>query len=113
MHVVELEQMGTTHADIGAYLLGLWGLSGAVVDAVSRHHRPEVSEGGGAGLDVLAITHIADGLAWEAEREQTSELPLAGAGLLNLEYLAQLGVDAERSEEHTSELQSLRHLVCR
>src|SRR5438045_5788036 len=25
----------------------------------------------------------------------------------------ELGFDAERSEEHTSELQSLRHLVCR
>jgi HD-like signal output (HDOD) protein/CheY-like chemotaxis protein len=95
MHVVEMEQMGTTHAEIGAYLLGLWGLSGAVVDAVSRHHRPEIPEGGAAGMDVLAITHIADGLAWEARREPTSEPPPAGAGLLNLEYLAQLGFDAE------------------
>jgi HD-like signal output (HDOD) protein len=95
MHLVEMEQMGTTHADIGAYLLGLWGLSGAVVDAVSRHHRPEVSEGGGAGLDVLAITHIADGLAWEVARDKTGEAPPAGYKLLNHEYLAQLGVEAE------------------
>src|ERR1019366_6790101 len=65
LHVVEMEQMGTTHAEIGGYLLGLWGLSGAVVDAVSRPHRPEVPEGGRAGLDVLAITHLADGLAGE------------------------------------------------
>jgi HD-like signal output (HDOD) protein len=95
LHVVEMEQMGTTHAEIGAYLLGLWGLSGAVVDAVCRHHRPQVPEGGAAGLDVLAITHIADALAWEAGRCQTTEPPSASAGLLNLEYLAQLGVDAE------------------
>jgi HD-like signal output (HDOD) protein len=95
MHVVELEQMGTTHADIGAYLLGLWGLSGAVVDAVSRHHRPDVSEGGGAGLDVLAITHIADGLAWEVACDKTGESLPAVAELLNHEYLAQLGVQAE------------------
>jgi HD-like signal output (HDOD) protein len=95
LHVVEMEQMGTTHAEIGAYLLGLWGLSGAVVDAVSRHHRPEIPEGGGAGLDVLAITHIADGLACEAVRDKTGEAPPASADLLNYEYLSQLGVEAE------------------
>jgi HD-like signal output (HDOD) protein len=90
-----MEQMGTTHAEIGAYLLGLWGLSGAIVDAVCRHHRPEVLPGDGTGLNVLAITHIADALAWEAGHLQTREPPPASAGLLNLEYLAQLGVDAE------------------
>jgi HD-like signal output (HDOD) protein len=95
LHVVEMEQMGTTHAEIGAYLLGLWGLSGAVVDAVCRHHRPQVPEGGAAGMDVLAITHIADGLAWEAGRDQTGESLPAVAELLNHEYLAQLGVEAE------------------
>jgi HD-like signal output (HDOD) protein/CheY-like chemotaxis protein len=99
LYVVEMEQMGTTHAEIGAYLLGLWGLSGAVVDAVCRHHRPEVPEGGRAGLDVLAITHIADGLAGEVAHnnppdEARGALP-AGAELLNHEYLAKLGVEAE------------------
>jgi HD-like signal output (HDOD) protein len=90
-----MEQMGTTHAEIGAYLLGLWGLSGAVVDAVSRHHRPQVLEGGGAGLDVLAITHLADGLACEAVRDQTGEAAPDAAELVNREYLSQLGVEAE------------------
>ena len=95
LHVVEMEQMGTTHAEIGAYLLGLWGLSGAVVDAVSRHHRPAVPEGGKAGLDALAITHLADGLAREAARDKAPKGLPAGAELLNHEYLAQLGVEAE------------------
>ena len=95
LHVVEKEQMGTTHAEIGAYLLGLWGLSGAVVDAVCRHHRPEVLEGGGAGLDVLAIAHIADGLANEAASGKTGEAGPAAAELLNHEYLAHFGLDAE------------------
>ena len=90
-----MEQMGTTHAEIGGYLLGLWWLSGAVVDAVCRHHRPQVPEGGAAGMDVLAITHIADALVWEVGHLQTREPPPASAGLLNLEYLAQLGVEAE------------------
>ena len=95
LHVVEREQMGTTHAEIGAYLLGLWGLSGAVVDAVSRHHRPAIPETGSAGLDVLAITHLADGLAYEAARAKAGEAVTDTAGLLNHEYLADLGLEAE------------------
>lgn len=94
LHVVEREQMGTTHAEIGAYLLGLWGLSGAVVDAVCRHHRPEVPEGVSAGLDVLAITHIADGLACEAAGDKSGEAWSVTAGLLNHEYLAHFGLEA-------------------
>ena len=31
---------GTTHAQVGAYLLGLWGLPDSVVEAVAWHHVP-------------------------------------------------------------------------
>ena len=31
---------GATHAEIGAYLLGLWGLPYAIVEAVALHHTP-------------------------------------------------------------------------
>lgn len=37
----ELSVLGVTHAEIGAYLLGVWGLPLAIVDAVARHHAPE------------------------------------------------------------------------
>ncbi len=36
----EREALGATHAEIGAYLLGLWGLPKSVVQAVAYHHRP-------------------------------------------------------------------------
>jgi HD-like signal output (HDOD) protein len=32
--------MKTSHAELGAYLLGLWGLPGNVVEAVAFHHNP-------------------------------------------------------------------------
>jgi len=35
---LEADIIGATHADIGAYLLNLWGLPFAVVEAVARHH---------------------------------------------------------------------------
>ena len=42
--------------------------------------------------------------AYEDDRPPSDDWEFIGSGQLNLEY---------RSEEHTSELQSLRHLVCR
>jgi hypothetical protein len=36
----EYTAMGASHAELGAYLLGLWGLPGNVVEAVAFHHNP-------------------------------------------------------------------------
>jgi putative nucleotidyltransferase with HDIG domain len=37
---VEIEMLGVTHAKVGAYLLGLWGLPYPIVEAVAFHHEP-------------------------------------------------------------------------
>jgi HD-like signal output (HDOD) protein len=49
LHQVEQAQ-GYTHAHVGAYLLGLWGLPPDVVDAVARHHDPPGDDGGPVGV---------------------------------------------------------------
>jgi len=36
----EYQALGATHAEAGAYLLGLWGLPPAVVKALADHHTP-------------------------------------------------------------------------
>ena len=36
----EREVFGVTHAEVGAYLLGLWGLPISIVEAVALHHLP-------------------------------------------------------------------------
>jgi putative nucleotidyltransferase with HDIG domain len=53
--------IGTTHAAIGAYLLGLWGLPDPIIQAVARHHTPGTSSSQGLAAD--GITHIADAFA--------------------------------------------------
>ena len=88
LHLVEEEVIGTTHAELGAYLLSLWGLPKPIVDAVWSHHRPGTVPQASKHLDVLAITHIADALA--AEFEPPPNGP--GAGLWDLNYLDRLGV---------------------
>jgi HD-like signal output (HDOD) protein/CheY-like chemotaxis protein len=60
---VEREVLGVSHAEIGAYLLGIWGLPYTIVEAVAHHHAPRAVEQ--TRLDVLTAVHIASALAEE------------------------------------------------
>jgi HD-like signal output (HDOD) protein len=42
-HEVESELLGVTHAEAGAYLLGLWGIPYSIVEAVAYHHNPSAA----------------------------------------------------------------------
>lgn len=90
---VEMRLYGVTHAEIGAYLLGLWQLPFSVVEAVANHHAPGRA-GHQAGFDVVAAVHIADVLANE-------QLQPVGSGAtdshaqLDPAYLEDLGVSAK------------------
>jgi HD-like signal output (HDOD) protein len=41
VHEAEQRVLGTCHAEIGAYLLGLWGMPTTLVEAIAYHHTPE------------------------------------------------------------------------
>ena len=41
LYMIEEELVGVSHAEVGAYLLSLWGLPSPVVEAVAHHHHPE------------------------------------------------------------------------
>lgn len=57
---VEIEMLGCTHAEVGAYLLGIWGLPFPIVEAVAWHHRP--SESAASEMSPLAAVHVANAL---------------------------------------------------
>ena len=97
LHQAEKEAIGANHAEIGGYLLSLWGLPEPVVDAVFRHHQPATRPNESGSLDVLAITHLADGLA----REQIPNPSGAVDAPLDGDYLARLRVDGHLSEWRT------------
>jgi HD-like signal output (HDOD) protein len=60
MHEAESHVIGASHAEIGAYLLGIWGLPYPVIEAVAHHHEPKrVSQ---SYFDVLAALSIAQSL---------------------------------------------------
>ena len=56
----EQETFGANHADVGGYLLGLWGLPVSVVDAIALHHQPNL--GADEGFTPLTAVHAANAL---------------------------------------------------
>ena len=54
----ERELLGATHAEIGAHLMGLWGLPDTIVEAIAFHHRP--SESHTPGFSAVTVVHVAN-----------------------------------------------------
>lgn len=88
-HLVEAEVMGVSHAEVGAYLLGLWGLPIPIVEAVAHHHAPtRVPQ---SRFGVLGAVYVADRLVHELlppDRKGPDEIDEP----LDLVYLESLGV---------------------
>jgi HD-like signal output (HDOD) protein len=88
---VEKEHFGATHADVGAYLLGLWGLPNPIIEAVALHHCPAqcvVQE-----FSLVIAVHVADVFVHEQSKSNT-EFPLP---VMDLALLTRLGL-ADRIE---------------
>ncbi len=56
----ELQVLGASAAQMGAYLLGLWGLPYSIVEAVAYHERPSQVEA--RDFDPLGAVHVANAL---------------------------------------------------
>jgi HD-like signal output (HDOD) protein len=57
-HDAEVEYLGSPHELVGAYLMGIWGLPIAIIQAVQFHHKP--SETTTSGFSALTAVHCAD-----------------------------------------------------
>ncbi len=69
---VECQEFGASHADVGAYLLGLWGLGDPIVEAVAFHHRP--SDCVGSTFSTLTAVHVASVLQEELSQPPTGDV---------------------------------------
>jgi HD-like signal output (HDOD) protein len=83
---VEQAVFGASHADVGAYLLGLWGLPNLIIEAVAWHHTPSRSLATQFSL-VMAV-HVADVLIHERQHDITEEPP----PVLDLTYIEKIGL---------------------
>jgi HD-like signal output (HDOD) protein len=84
----ELQRIGATHAQVGAYLLGLWGLPYPIVEAVALHHTPTAIVPHGYDLlSALAVSHaMLDPVIAHAVAPTGDNAPDVDAG-----YLANVG----------------------
>ena len=82
---VEKDLLGSSHAEVGAYLLGLWGLPESTVEAVAFHHNP--SESLPLGFTALTAVHLADHLERRLAKPQEG-YPLPE---IDEEYLKETG----------------------
>ena len=89
LYVAEQQLMKVTHAEVGAYLLGLWGLPAPVVEAVANHHVPGRIPH--AALDNVGAVHIANALANEFPVYPPSVEALP-AQAIDAEYINELGL---------------------
>ena len=83
---VEWEMFGATHAQIGAYLLGLWGLPEPIVTTVELHHSLDLHAN--TGFTPAAALHVAQFL--ERSPDRISQL--------DTRFLKQIGVENRVSE---------------
>ncbi len=84
----EIQILGAGHAEVGAYLLGLWGLPDPIVEAVAFHHRPQDCPAN--TFIPLAAVYIANALQHDNpfSRSGSSDAP----GGMDSDYLAELGL---------------------
>jgi HD-like signal output (HDOD) protein len=83
--VLEREKLGVTHAEVGAYILGTWGVPFGIVEAVACHHEPRIM--GSPRVDATMAVHVAEALVTESDAPDIVE-----GSLLDHEYLRGLGV---------------------
>ena len=69
----EQQQLGCTHGEIGAYLLGLWGFPNSIVEAVAFHHHPQ--QAAGEEFTPLTAVHIANVILQSGD-QGTNNIPL-------------------------------------
>jgi HD-like signal output (HDOD) protein/CheY-like chemotaxis protein len=85
----ERRVFSSSHADVGAYLLAIWGLPSPLVEAVGFHHEPSRSKD--TSFTPLTAVHVARGLLQEAP-SRTKTAPFDTKYLARLELTDRVDV---------------------
>lgn len=84
-YAAEVELMDHSHMDVGAYLVGLWGLPNPVVECVAYHHTPQACVE--SGFTPLSAVHIANAIVAADGEEPLAEI--------DEDYVEAIGVAAK------------------
>jgi HD-like signal output (HDOD) protein len=71
--VVETEEFGVSHAELGAFILGRWGMPVALLEATALHHLP--GRLGSQEFSALTAVHVANAIEHELHGTQEENVP--------------------------------------
>jgi HD-like signal output (HDOD) protein len=95
MHVAETATIGASFAEVGAYLLGIWGLPHAIIEAVAFQNDPgQIHQ---TGFDVLAALVTAEKLT-PADKSYAPHSCASGASDIDEAYLRKLNAPFDWAE---------------
>ena len=82
----EREIFDVTHSEVGAYLMGIWGLPVPIIEVIAFHHCPgKLTE---KQFSPLTAVHVANALAYDNQSPDDE----SGSSLLDYEYLSELSL---------------------
>lgn len=87
----EYELLGTTHAELGAYLLGLWGIPDCILESVIFHHQPSKSVG--SKFTTLTAVHVANSLVMARDCSPEKDFQF-----IDFNYLRKLNMEGKLME---------------
>ena len=91
LHLVERKHFDTTHAEVGAYLLALWGLPIPLVEGVANHHAPRRC--GVESVCLAGVVHIANCL-----QHAQSAHPELVPSPADMDYLKSVGLEQQYAD---------------
>jgi len=86
LHDAEMELFSTSHAEMGGYLMGLWGLPDSIIESIIFHHNPNnfiIDD-----FSPVTAVHAANVLAHENNYENPAEC----LHEIDNEYLSKIGL---------------------
>jgi len=86
LHEAEKEILGVTDAEIGAYLLSLWGLPHSIIEAVAHHYDPHKSPQ--PMMNATTAVH----LAYALDSDEVKRVRDQSLSAIDMEYLTSLGI---------------------
>lgn len=82
----ERDILGAAHTDVGAYIVGIWGLGTEVVEAVAHHLDPAKIQS--ESFDLPSLVHVAAALA----RKCPGESPSPSAPTVDEDHIRRIGM---------------------
>jgi len=82
---MEYHYLGTSHSEIGAYMLSLWGLPSTVIKAVAFHHKPIAETA--FKMDAVFCVYIANHFYYDEKPNNKSTLMLPPLDMQLLEQI--------------------------